>query len=120
MATAATPVIHTSARETHSARHTSRSAAARSGSAARIRRRGTTPGTGAGIGSRSMRIPDVSITAQSFVDRYDNEITAAVSIVLALIAAFIVDRAFARAEKVAAEAASEGRPSAVSPVAATR
>jgi small-conductance mechanosensitive channel len=41
-------------------------------------------------------------------------------VVLALIVAFIVDRAFARAGKVADAAAAEGRSTAVSPVAATR
>jgi small-conductance mechanosensitive channel len=67
-----------------------------------------------------MRILDVAITAQSFTDRYDDEITAVVSIVLALVAAVIVDRAFVRAGKVAEAAASEGRGPTVSPVAATR
>jgi small-conductance mechanosensitive channel len=67
-----------------------------------------------------MRIPDVAITAQSFTDRYDDEITAVVSVVLALLIAAVVDRAFVRAGRVAEAAAAEGRGPSVSPVAATR
>jgi hypothetical protein len=67
-----------------------------------------------------MRIHDVAITAQSFTDRYDDEITAVVSVVLAVVIAAVVDRAFVRAGRVAEAAAAEGRGPAVSPVAATR
>ena len=67
-----------------------------------------------------MRIHDVAITAQSFTDRYDDEITAVVSVVLALLIAVVVDRAFVRAGRVAEAAAAEGRGPSVSPVAATR
>ena len=56
-----------------------------------------------------MRIHDVAITAQSFTDRHDDEITAVVSVVLALLIAAVVDRAFERAGRVAEAAAAEGR-----------
>jgi small-conductance mechanosensitive channel len=67
-----------------------------------------------------MRIPDVAITAQSFTNRYDDEITAVVSVVVALLIAAVVDRAFVRAGRVAAAAAAEGRGPSVSAVATTR
>jgi small-conductance mechanosensitive channel len=62
---------------------------------------------------------DVVITAESFTSRYDDEITAVVSILVSIVIAVIVDRAFVRAGRVAEAAASEGRP-AVSAVATTR
>ncbi len=63
---------------------------------------------------------DVVIPAESFAHRYDDEITAAVSIIVAVLIAALVDRAFVRAGRVAEAAAAEGRGLAVSPVAATR
>lgn len=54
------------------------------------------------------------------LDDYDAEVTALVSLAIALIVAGLVDRAFVRAARVARAAAAEGRGPAVSPVAATR
>jgi small-conductance mechanosensitive channel len=59
---------------------------------------------------------DLVIPAASFTDRYDDEITAVVSILVALLIAVVVDRAFVRAGRAAAAA---GRGD-ISPVAATR
>jgi small-conductance mechanosensitive channel len=67
-----------------------------------------------------MRALDVVIPAESFTTRYDDEITAVVSIVVALVIAAVVDRAFVRAGRVAEVAAREGRTGPMSPVAATR
>jgi small-conductance mechanosensitive channel len=59
---------------------------------------------------------DLVILAASFTDRYDDEITAGASILVALLIAFLVDRAFARAARTAARAGHGD----ISPVAATR
>lgn len=67
-----------------------------------------------------MRWLDVVIPAESFAHRYDDEITAAVSVIVAVLIAGLVDRLFVRAGRVAEAAAAEGRGRPVSPVAATR
>jgi small-conductance mechanosensitive channel len=67
-----------------------------------------------------MRALDVAIPAESFTDRYDNEIAAVASIVVALVIAGLVDWAFVRAARVADAAGAEGRGPSASPVAATR
>jgi len=56
----------------------------------------------------------------ALLDDYEDEVTALVSIGIALILAGLVDRAFARAARIARAAAAEGRGPSVSPVAATR
>jgi small-conductance mechanosensitive channel len=63
---------------------------------------------------------DVVIPVGSFASRYDDEITAVVSVVVAIAIALAVDRAFVRAGRVAQAVAGEERSAAVSPVAATR
>lgn len=60
------------------------------------------------------------VPVAAFFDDYDDEVSAIVSVAVALVVAALVDRAFVRAGRVAAAAAAEGRGPAVSPVAATR
>src|SRR5688500_8350710 len=91
----ASPAAHTTTRETQAARHAAERAA------------------GAAIGSRSMT---GIFPFAAFLDDYDAEVTAAVSILVALLLAALVDRAFARAARLARERG----PLDVSPVAATR
>ncbi len=68
--------------------------------------------------SRSMRLADLPIAA--FFDDYDDEVTALVSIGVALILAGLVDRAFVRAGRAARAMAGERGTAAMSPVTATR
>jgi small-conductance mechanosensitive channel len=64
-----------------------------------------------------MRQLDLAIPASSFVDRHDNEITAVVAVVVALILAAIANRAFAQRGRLLAASVARGE---LSPVAATR
>jgi small-conductance mechanosensitive channel len=67
-----------------------------------------------------MALLDLGILPASFTHDYRDEITAAVSVAVALVLAALVDRAFARAGR-AAQAVSTGRGGGtVSPAAATR
>jgi small-conductance mechanosensitive channel len=67
-----------------------------------------------------MRQPDLVIPLAAFTDDYRNEITAVVSIAVALILAGLVDRAFARATRAAQSIDARRGGGAISPVAATR
>jgi small-conductance mechanosensitive channel len=64
-----------------------------------------------------MRGLDLAIPASSFVDRHDNQITAVVAVVVALILAALADRAFAARGQALAQAVARGE---LSPVADTR
>src|SRR3954449_11763794 len=111
IASAPRPPSHATRRETHSARHASR-IPARSASASRgnvgVRR------ASAGIACRCM---PVHILADTYVSRHDAEITAVLSIVLAGLAVFFIDRALDRRGRKLALAVAGGD---LSPVAATR
>jgi small-conductance mechanosensitive channel len=61
--------------------------------------------------------PDVVIPATSFVNRYDDELTALASIVVALVLAAVLDRVFVRRGRALAAAVGRGE---LSPVAETR
>jgi small-conductance mechanosensitive channel len=60
---------------------------------------------------------DLAIPASSFVDRHDNEITAVVAVVVALILAILANRAFKLRGRAVARAVARGE---LSPVADTR
>jgi small-conductance mechanosensitive channel len=64
-----------------------------------------------------MRAADLAIPAASFAQRHDSELTAVASVAVALIAAGLVDRAFARRGRTLAAAIGRGD---FSPVADTR
>jgi small-conductance mechanosensitive channel len=61
--------------------------------------------------------PDVVIPASSFVNRYDDELTALASVAVAVLVAILLDRVFARRGRVMAAAVGRGE---LSPVAQTR
>jgi small-conductance mechanosensitive channel len=61
--------------------------------------------------------PDVVIPASSFVNRYDDELTALGSVAVAVLAAILLDRVFARRGRAMAAAVGRGE---LSPVAQTR
>jgi small-conductance mechanosensitive channel len=61
--------------------------------------------------------PDVVIPASSFVNRYDDELTALASVAVAVLGAILLDRAFARRGRAMAAAVGRGE---LSPVAQTR
>jgi small-conductance mechanosensitive channel len=67
-----------------------------------------------------MALPDLGISPASFTHDYRDEITAAVSVAVALVLAALVDRAFARAGRAAGAVSSDRGGPAVSPAAATR
>jgi hypothetical protein len=60
---------------------------------------------------------DLAIPASSFVDRHGNEITAVVSVVVAVALAIVANRAFSHRARTLARAVARGE---LSPVADTR
>jgi small conductance mechanosensitive channel len=92
-AAAAAPEAQTSSRETHSAR--SPTATATSGRAGRIhaRERARAPGSRTAAWVPSRRMPAPIVAAESFSERYGNDIKAALILLGTFLLAWLVDRA---------------------------